>query len=103
MGIAEEYVSRQPAVGSTILLNDMDFKVIGVIPKIGKEGENGTNHRIFVPFDTMRMLFPLKAQNSENAISFIKLPAYQKGIAHRGQERSACHHCAATWLRSQPG
>ena len=24
----------QPAVGSTILLNDMDFKVIGVIPKI---------------------------------------------------------------------
>ncbi|MFZ2086680.1 MAG: ABC transporter permease, partial [Candidatus Sulfotelmatobacter sp.] len=55
----------EPAVGSTILLNDMEFKVIGVIPKIGKEGENGTNHRIFVPFDTMRMLFPLKAQNSE--------------------------------------
>jgi putative ABC transport system permease protein len=61
----------EPAVGSTILLNDMDFKVIGVIPKIGKEGENGTNHRIFVPFDTMKMLFPLKAKNSENAISFI--------------------------------
>jgi len=61
----------EPAVGSTILLNDVDFKVIGVVPKIGKEGENGTNHRIFVPFETMRMLFPLKAQNSENAISFI--------------------------------
>jgi putative ABC transport system permease protein len=61
----------EPAVGSSILLNDMDFKVIGVVPKIGKEGENGTNHRIFVPFETMRMLFPLKAQNSENAISFI--------------------------------
>ena len=61
----------QPAVGSTILLNDVDFKVIGVVPKIGKEGENGTNHRIFVPFETMRNLFPLKAQNSENAISFI--------------------------------
>jgi putative ABC transport system permease protein len=29
----------QAAVGSTILLNDLDFKVIGVIPKIGKEGE----------------------------------------------------------------
>jgi len=61
----------EPAVGSTILLNDLDFKVIGVIPKIGKEGENGTNHRIFVPFDTMRNLFPLKAQNSESAISFL--------------------------------
>ncbi|MGC2172982.1 MAG: ABC transporter permease [Candidatus Sulfotelmatobacter sp.] len=60
-----------PAVGSTILLNDMDFKVIGVIPKIGKEGNNGTNNRIFLPFDTMRMLFPLTVQNSENAISFL--------------------------------
>ena len=70
----------QPAVGSTILLNDMDFKVIGVIPKIGKEGENGTNHRIFVPFDTMRMLFPLKAQNSENAISFINYRPIKKEL-----------------------
>src|SRR6202044_2873504 len=70
----------EPAVGSTILLNDMDFKVIGVIPKIGKEGENGTNHRIFVPFDTMRMLFPLKAQNSENAISFLNYRPIRKDL-----------------------
>ncbi len=70
----------QPAVGSTILLNDLDFKVIGVIPKIGKEGENGTNHRIFVPFDTMRMLFPLKAQNSENAISFLNYRPIKKEL-----------------------
>jgi len=70
----------QPAVGSTILLNDMDFKVIGVIPKIGKEGNNGTNNRIFVPFDTMRMLFPLKAQNAENAISFINYRPVEKEL-----------------------
>jgi putative ABC transport system permease protein len=70
----------EPAVGSTILLNDMDFKVIGVIPKIGKEGENGTNHRIFVPFDTMRTLFPLKAQNSENAISFLNYRPIKKDL-----------------------
>jgi putative ABC transport system permease protein len=70
----------QPAVGSTILLNDMDFKVIGVIPKIGKEGENGTNHRIFVPFDTMRMLFPLKARNTENAISFLNYRPIRKEL-----------------------
>src|ERR1700685_2095354 len=70
----------QPAVDSTILLNDMDFKVIGVVPKIGKEGENGTNHRIFVPFETMRMLFPLKAQNSENAISFINYRPIKKEL-----------------------
>jgi putative ABC transport system permease protein len=61
----------RPAVGSTILLNGMRFDVVGVVEKIGKEGNNGTNGRIFVPVETMRMLFPLKAQNTENAISFI--------------------------------
>jgi putative ABC transport system permease protein len=70
----------EPAVGSTIMLNDMDFKIIGVIPKIGKEGENGTNHRIFVPFATMQMLFPLKAQNSENGISFINYRPIKKEL-----------------------
>jgi putative ABC transport system permease protein len=70
----------QPAVGSTILLNDMDFKVIGVIPKIGKEGENGTNHRIFVPLETMRTLFPVIAKNSENAISFINYRPIKKEL-----------------------
>jgi putative ABC transport system permease protein len=68
----------EAAVGSTILLNDMDFKVIGVIPKIGKDGENGTNHRIFVPFATMRELFPITKQNSENAISFINYRPWKK-------------------------
>ncbi len=61
----------RPAVGSRILLNGLDFEIIGVIPKIGKEGNNGTNLRIFLPIETMRMLFPLKGENSENAISFI--------------------------------
>jgi putative ABC transport system permease protein len=69
-----------PAVGSTIMLNDMDFKIIGVVPKIGKDGENGTNHRIFVPFDTMRDLFPLKAQNSENGISFLNYRPIRKDL-----------------------
>jgi len=69
-----------PAVGSTIMLNDMDFKIIGVVPKIGKDGENGTNHRIFLPFDTMRDLFPLKAQNSENGISFLNYRPIRKDL-----------------------
>ncbi len=63
--------SGRPAVGSTILLNGMDFRVIGVVKKIGKEGNNGTNGRIFVPIETMRMLFPITTQNSEDAVSFI--------------------------------
>jgi putative ABC transport system permease protein len=61
----------RPAVGNTILLNGINFDVIGVVQKIGKEGNNGTNGRIFIPVETMRMLFPLKTENTENAISFI--------------------------------
>ncbi len=61
----------RPAVGSSILLNGIRFDIIGVVEKIGREGNNGTNGRIFVPVETMRMLFPLKAENTENAISFI--------------------------------
>lgn len=60
-----------PAVGSTLLLNGVQFDVIGVLAKIGREGNNGTNGRIFIPLETMRSLFPLKTGNTDDAISFI--------------------------------
>jgi putative ABC transport system permease protein len=63
--------SGRAAVGSSILLNGTPFEVIGVLEKIGKEGNNGTNIRIFIPITTMRLLFPLKEKNTEDAISFI--------------------------------
>jgi putative ABC transport system permease protein len=63
--------SGRAAVGSSILLNGTPFEVIGVLEKIGKEGNNGTNIRIFIPVTTMRNLFPLKDKNSEDAISFL--------------------------------
>src|SRR5215467_11009874 len=61
----------RPAVGTTILLNEVRFDVIGVVAKVGQDGNNGTNARIFVPIQTMRVLFPLKEENSEDAISFL--------------------------------
>ena len=63
----------RPAVGNTILLNGVRFEVIGVLSMIGKEEHNATNIRIFIPFNTMRELFPLTGDNSKegNAISFI--------------------------------
>jgi len=61
----------RPAVGSTILLNGVRFDVIGVVSKVGQDGNNGTNARIFIPIETMRGLFPLKEQNSEDAVSFL--------------------------------
>ena len=63
----------RPAVGNTILLNGIHFEVIGMLSMIGNEEQNSTNIRIFVPFNTMRELFPLKGDNAKegNAISFI--------------------------------
>src|SRR5262249_32283848 len=49
----------RPAVGSTILLNGVRFDVIGIVAKIGRDGNNGTNNRIFIPVETMKNLFPL--------------------------------------------
>jgi len=63
----------RPAVGNSILLNGVHFQVIGVLSMIGHEEQNATNIRIFIPFNTMRELFPLTGDNSKegNAISFI--------------------------------
>ena len=63
----------RPAVGNTILLNGVRFQVIGVLSMIGREEQNATNIRIFIPFNTMRELYPLTGDNSKegNAISFI--------------------------------
>ena len=61
----------RPAVGSPILLNGVRFEIIGVLSKVGQDGNNGTNARIFIPIETMRNLFRLKEQNSEDAISFL--------------------------------
>src|SRR5215468_11242701 len=61
----------RPAVGSSILLNGMDFAVIGVVDKVGREANNGTNARIFIPIGTMRTLFRLKGNSQEDALSFI--------------------------------
>src|SRR5437879_3449020 len=47
----------RPAVGSTMLLNGVNFDVIAVLAKVGQDGNNGTNGRIFIPIETMRNLF----------------------------------------------
>jgi putative ABC transport system permease protein len=76
----------RPAVGETILLNGIRFDVIGVLAKVGQDGQNGTNARIFVPIGTMRDLFPLKEQNTENGISFINYRPLNKAEHLRSKE-----------------
>ncbi len=69
--ILRNMFSGRPAVGSTILLNGTRFEVVGVLEKIGREGNNGTNIRLFVPINTMLALFPLRGENADDAISFL--------------------------------
>ena len=76
----------RPAVGATMLLNGIRFDIVGVLAKVGKDGNNGTNARIFVPVETMRNLFPLKQQNSESALSFINYRPLDKAEHLRSKE-----------------
>src|SRR6266702_8129457 len=70
----------RPAVGSTILLNGVNFDIVGVVAKVGRDGNNGTNSRIFIPIETMRDLFPMTKANSEDAISFINYQPISRGL-----------------------
>ena len=81
----------RPAVGSAILLNGIRFEVIGTLTMIGREEQNATNVRIFIPLNTMRELFPLIGDNSKegNAVSFIN---YQPRSFEENEEAKAELH-----------
>ena len=76
----------RPAVGSTILLNGINFDVVGVVAKVGRDGNNGTNSRIFIPIETMRDLFPMIKANSEDAISFLNYQPITKDLHAEAKE-----------------
>lgn len=61
-----------PAVGSTILLNGIPFKVIGTLQRIGHGDDTSQNLKNFVPFSTMHEYFPpLAAGTAPDVISVI--------------------------------
>ena len=61
----------RPAVGSFILLNGHRFEVIGTLRRVGRGDENSTNTRAYIPFQVMRSNFPLKGEESYDALSSI--------------------------------
>jgi putative ABC transport system permease protein len=68
----------RPSLGSFILLNEHRFEVIGTLKRIGRGDENMTNTRCYIPFQVMRTDFPLKGEESHDAISFLN---YQPRVA----------------------
>jgi putative ABC transport system permease protein len=61
----------RPAVGASIILNDITFEVIGTMQRVGRGDENSTNMRGYIPYHVMATFFPLKGENHENSVSFI--------------------------------
>ena len=61
----------RPAIGNTILLNGMRFEIVGVLSSVGSDENNTTNFRVFIPYSTMRVFFPMKNVNVEDAVTFI--------------------------------
>ena len=60
-----------PAVGATVLLNDIRFEVIGIVRRVGRGDNNATNLRGYIPYQVMSKHFPLKGEGERGAISFI--------------------------------
>ncbi len=73
------------AVGSSILLNGHRFEVVGVLEKLGRSGNNGTNIRIFIPVNAMRVLFPLKVE-AQDAISFLNYQPLRRELHAEAME-----------------
>jgi putative ABC transport system permease protein len=61
----------RPAVGATILLNNVSFEVIGSVEHVGRGDDNATNMRGYIPFQVMATYFPIKGENHQGAISYI--------------------------------
>ena len=60
------------AVGSTILLNGVQFEVVGTLQRIGHGDNNNRNLQCFMPFSTMREYFPpTNVGEAQDVISMI--------------------------------
>ena len=84
----------RPPSAPRILLNGISFNVIGVVDKVGRDGNNGTNSRIFIPIETMRNLFRLTKANSEDAISFLNYAPIRKDL--HTEAKTEIHQIIAT-------
>src|SRR5215472_12529887 len=63
--------SGRPAIGSFILINGVRFEVVGVLKNIGRQENNMNNVRLYMPFSTMRMFFPMKTEKTIDDIGMM--------------------------------
>jgi putative ABC transport system permease protein len=63
----------RPAIGSTILINDVRFEVVGVLANFGRQENNFNNLRVYLPLSTMHMFFPIKNAHTPDDIGGLNL------------------------------
>jgi putative ABC transport system permease protein len=63
----------RPAIGSFLLINGVRFEVVGVLANIGRQENNMNNVRLYMPFSTMRMFFPMKTEKTIDDIGMMNL------------------------------
>ena len=84
----------RPSIGATVLLNGIEFQVIGTLQRIGHGDNMNQNLQSYMPFHTMQDNFrPLNAGIATDVISFIN---YQpKSRALHEQARQEVHKIIA--------
>jgi putative ABC transport system permease protein len=84
----------RPAVGSTILLNGVQFEVVGTLERIGHGDNNTQNLQCYMPFSTMREYF--RPTNVGEATDVINIIEYQpKTRALHEEARQEVHKVVA--------
>jgi putative ABC transport system permease protein len=77
----------RPAVGSTILLNGVEFQVIGTVQRIGHGDNNNQNLKCFIPFNTMREYFrPTNVGEAPDVISLIQYQPRTRALHETAQK-----------------
>ena len=77
----------RPAIGATILLNGIEFQVIGTLQRIGHGDNMNQNLQSYVPFHSMQDNFrPLNAGIATDVISFINYQPKSRALHRQAQQ-----------------
>jgi putative ABC transport system permease protein len=77
----------RPAIGATILLNGIEFQVIGTLQRIGHGDNMNQNLQSYVPFHSMQDNFrPLNAGIATDVISFINYQPKSRALHLQAQQ-----------------
>jgi putative ABC transport system permease protein len=76
----------RPVIGSTVLLNGLQFTVVGVIQRIGRGDNANRNNFAIIPFSTMATYFPPKADILKNTVSYINYQPMRRGEHQAAKE-----------------